>query len=257
MKSDNFFISYPLQNINSKNVITTPFKINIRTNDGLIEKKCAELFPDLMVASQYTQEQLFKLQQMKAIIKKAFNKNDIESVHKLFYDGRYLYPLPFPNKLSAITLTSYDCKMWTNNEPRLELEGYVTLDLNELFKYYYENKLIKVIHNKKLIRQEISLVFAKPLPLLFVYERASDCQNKILANIIKMCQDANSFLFKDLMRITKNERLKDLTKDISWQNNYTIKIAMNDLSQNIINKLKDNSGKIAFGYLLYQALKKK
>lgn len=255
MKYDNLYISYPLQNINSKNIITTPFRINIRTSDGLIEKKCQELFPDLMTASFYDAKQLIRLQQMKTIIKNALLKNDLEQILKIFYDGKYLYPLNPGNKFVKLELTSYDCKVWTNNEPRLELAGNIIIDLEGILKHYYDTKLIKIVHNKKLLKQNISLIFAKPFPLLLVYEKSSDCYNKVLELIKKWINDKNCFFNKDLVKLTKNQRFNDLTKQVTWINNFTIDIAMNDLSENIINKLKNNKGKIAFGYLLYKSLK--
>lgn len=256
MKSENFFIIYPLQSVDLKNNVKTPFKITVRTNDGLIERKCKELFPDLMVASFYNQDQLIRLQQMKRFIKTAFLKRDEKALHELFYKDKYLYPLKFEKPLSKITLTDFDCKLWTNNEPRLEIQGYITININDVFQRMYETSIIKIKHNKKLIRQEIVLTLEKSLPLLLLYERPSDCKNRIVTLIDTLLKDKNSYLYKDLIKLVKNAYFGDLTKEVTWSGLMTITIGMNDLSENIINKLKNNKGKIAFGYLLYKSLKK-
>lgn len=255
MKSENLFISYPLQSIDSKNVVKTPFKITVRTDE--IENKCKELFPDLMVATIYNQDQLIRLQQMKRFIKNALKKKDLDDIHQLFYTGRYLYPLPAQKPISQLTLTDYDCKIWTNNEPRLELTGYITVGMNEIFKYFYDSKIIKIKYNKKLIKQEIQLFFSKSLPLMIIYERSMEFKSKIIELIKKMLLDKNSYLFKDMANYIKNPHFIDLTKEVTWFGLETISISMNDFSENIINKLKNNKGKIAFGYLLYKSLKNK
>ena len=257
MKSENFFISYPLQSFNSNGTVTTPFKITVRTDDRAIEKKCAEEYPDLMFAAQYNQDQLFRLQKMKAFIRKSLTNKHIEEIHGLFYSGKYLYPLPFPKPISTISITGFDCKIWTNNEPRLELQGTITVSILEVLKYYYDNKIIKIQHNKKLIKNEILLFWSKPLPLLLIFDRATECRTRMMELIKKYLQDKNSAFSKDLVVLTKNPRIHELTKELSWMSNDVLKIAMNDLSENIINKLKNNKGKIAFGYLLYQATKSK
>jgi hypothetical protein len=255
MITENLFISYPLQSIDYKNVVKTPFKITVRT--GELENKCKEQFPDLMTATIYNQDQLIRLQQMKRFIKASLKKKDLDNIHTLFYTGRYLYPLSAQKFISQLTLTDYDCKIWTNNEPRLELSGYITVSMDDIFKYFYDSKIIKLKHNKKLIKQEIQLFFSKSLPLMIIYERSTEFKSKIIELIKKLLADKNSYLFKDLAHYIKNPHFIDLTKEITWFGLETINISMNDLSENIINKLKNNKGKLAFGYLLYKSLKNK
>jgi hypothetical protein len=257
MKSENFFIAYPLQLFSANGTVTTPFKITVRTDDLALEKKCAAEFPDLMFMAQYNQDQLFRLQKMKRLIQSSLSQSYINQVHELFYTGKYLYPIPFDKKISNIKITGYDCKMWTNSEPRLELEGTITISIPDVWRFYYESGIIKVQHNKKLVRNEILMFFSKPLPLLLVYDRATELKNRMLELIKKDLKDKGSKISKDFSTLTKNPRLNELTKEVAWMSLDVIKVAMNDLSENILNKMKNNKGKIAFGYLLYQALKTK
>ena len=233
MKTANFNIEFA-QLIIKGNKISFPFSIVMQTKDNAIEKHCIKTWPQLM-HDDYILTPNDKGEKMKMVsyIKKTLlnQSNDMDLIHKFFYDRRWMNPIPFNKKITSITLNKFECKLWSNPEiPYLELKGWITIDLEKLLDGYLRANFITIKQNNKFIRESILIKFTRSLPLLLTYIESVQIKNLILQYFITNTNKQNTFFIKKIEKLTKLTKLHTFRKKIfKWKNNTEIILEINDL----------------------------
>jgi hypothetical protein len=251
-----FTINFHTQS-NKKNKLSTNFKIVFQTSNNNIEKYCQETWPYLIEHKQYSLDQLKELQQMKRYIKKNISQNDINYVHKYFYDKSFFDNIRITNKFTSIEITNYDCKMWTDNIPYIELEGIITLDLDKLFGYYIRKDYYKLImpYKQKLINIEFDIFFSKSFPLYATFRNNTLIKKIFLDYIYKELNNKNNRkLLKDIEKTLKISKIYEYKKQVKWKGK-NIHVNINDITKLLKLKAKKNFLPMAGGYILYKKLR--
>jgi hypothetical protein len=251
-----FNIAFQLQNI-KKGIVSIPFDIVFRTNNQSIEQYCAKNFKDVLREYAYSIEQNKILLEMKRYIKRTISNKDIESIHRYFYDKRWMEPILFIDKITNIELTDYDCKFWTDpNIPFLEIKGIIYFDLYKMLELYFKKKFININKQRRIIKEEVEYVFMKSLPLFLTYQQTGTMKAELLKIFIELI-NKRSYISDQLEKILKIKKISDYKKEITWKDNKTISVYINDLIKLLSLRASQNIIPLtATGYISYKLIKK-
>lgn len=261
MKSvKDFSIQFHTQLVKN-NLITTDFKIVYQTENKMIEKYCMENYPDLMVYSQYTIEQLKRLQYMKSYIKKNLLKTDIQTIENYFYEKHWFDPYKISDGITNIKLINYDCKTWTEPDiPYLEIEGEVTMDLKKMLILCFNKNYVQYIKQKsRVLSESLSFKFIRPFPMYMTFRGGQEAKREILSMITK---NVNNIVIGDKIRprVESLLKIKDIhkyKKTLSWKYQDEILLEINDAVGLLKKTAKDNIIPLTAGYFLYKDLKRR
>jgi len=252
-----FNIAFQLQNIKNE-IVSVPFDIVFRTNTKEIELYCAKNFKEVLTSYIYSIEQNKKLLEMRRYIKKTISNSDIESIHRYFYDKKWMEPIEFFSKVTDITLTDYDCKFWTDPKiPFLQIKGIITFDLSKMLELYYNKKFIKINKQNRIIKEELEFVFIKSLPLFLTYSQTTTMRAMLLDIFIKLTNKSGSYINKEIEKLLNIQNIDRYKKEISWKDNKTIRVYINDIIQLLSLRASQNIIPLTVaGYISYRFIKK-
>lgn len=245
-------ISFPLTSI-EKNVITVPFKIIYQTHSKALESKIADKYPDLITMAGYNAEQLKRLLVMKKEIQNGLTPADVDEIHNVFYEKYFLDPIQKTDNVTKIKLTAFDCKMWTDEEPYLEINGEISADIDEMFQKLYTRKKIIVKKDVKSFKQTVMLKLISHLPLIYIFDKPTFLFSFFFNNIFLKSIDKRGTFWNTKMRSQfKVKNFEKAEKSFEFIGFNQIKIKILDFGTNLMNKISNN--KLETGVLAMMAL---
>lgn len=246
-----------------KNILAIQFSIAIQSNNKELESYCLEKYPDLMIASEYSMEQLKRLYEMKRYIKSKVNSSSLYSdgIRNYYHANHWIDPLDEKDGIEKLEFTDFDCKKWNDVEgiPHIEIDGKILIDLEKTFNTYLKKKFIQLSLETGLFKRDIAIKFSKPFPLILMYSLASTFNNWKDAYIKQqISQPLNKvgMLGKEIAKLADMDKFHQVQKTINQFDSKTIKIEINEFSKLVEKKIKDNpfASIIAAG-LIYKKVK--
>lgn len=263
---DNLYLEYKQQDFNisfhdqkyvntaREKSVTTKFKIIFQTTSKNIEKYCLKNYPTLLTHKQYSADEIKQFIEMRKYIENNLNQSDKDYIHKYFFDRGWFGPFKFnKTKISNIKLEDYDVKMWADEIPYLEIDGIITIDIKQMVKEYISNKYIKFEepYKQNITSKEINVKFSKQFPLLITFRGGLNFKNiliKMIEDFIK--SNRKNFIKEGIEKKLGIDKIHEYKMDITWNQNDSIKVLINDSIKLLKLKAKKNIIPLTFGYFM-------
>jgi hypothetical protein len=267
MKKNNIYLEYKQQDFNisfhnqsfsdtlSNKSISTKFKIIFQTTSKTIENYCMTNYPTLLTHKQYSADEIRQFIEMRNYISRSLTNADKDYVHKYFFDRGWLEPFKFNrSKFTSIVFDDYDAKMWADTSaPYLEIDGTITLDINKMLNEYISSRFIKyeTPRSQKITSKEILIRFDKNFPLIITYRGGLTFKNILLKMVTDIIKSNRKSIIKDeVEKQLKLDKIHEYKMDITWNQDNSIKVLINDSIKLLKLKAKKNIVPLTLGYFM-------
>lgn len=238
-------------------IVRTPFNIVIRDTNSYVEDECYKRWPELMVAREYSMEDLKNLQLMKSYINSKLNARDKFNILSYFYEKGYMHPYRSSHvkDFAWVKIEDVDCKLW-NDKPHLELKCNLYFDFEQYIKQLNVDNHFRFEFDKMFTERQVQIYFKEPMPLILYYSNKFQTDQMIKTFFNYEVNIGVGSIF--------NQRLEDKLQLMQlWKYNKivefserTVKVTITGVSQGMIEKIWKHKGKIAFGTLFLAARQK-
>lgn len=249
-----FRIQFPLQKFYENNIISTPFTLSFQDSPSRIEVKMAEKYPELLTATSFD-ERLAKLfYQMQADIKKEMTHADKRSIESYFYKKRWFEPFfNFYERFIYFELKDFKLLIW-KERPALRANGIIHIDFGRMFSEYYKSYIF-VNGKKEFLKENFRITFTRRFPTLLTYFKETEFKDLVLKTIsIDLNTLTNrrvSFIPNSLpwtkLLVKQLGRVEKYSKIVEWVSPTTIQVKITDWFAKLVDKAKQNPGKILVG----------
>lgn len=258
---DIYFNTAIVNNSKKKKTLEVKFKIVFQTGSTVIEKYCKQNYETLLTHKQYSTDEKTKLFEMKKYIKDNLNVNDLNYIHKYFFDKGWFNPFKFNKNFIKIDITDTDAKMWTDKElPYLEIDGLLTLDLKKMFDEYmlYNFHKFEFDIKQPITSRTIKFKFARSLPLFLTYKINPQIYS-IFVNIFEsyIKSKSKNIIKNEIEKLLKISNIETYKMNINWKFSDTIEVNINDTIKLLKLKAKESFLPTVGGFVLYDMLRKK
>lgn len=235
-------------------IVRTPFTIVIRDTNKKIEQTCAEKWPQLMTAREYSMEDLKNLQLMKSYINANITARDRFNILSYFYEKGFMYPYRLPNikDFAWVKVEEVDCKLW-NDKPHLELRCQLYFDFEQYIIQLDKDNHFRFQYDRMFTEREIQIIFKEPLPIILYYTNKTQTDQMIQAFFNYQFNVGEGSIFNRKFEEKLGiQRLWEFDKTVEFRERI-VTARLSEVSQTIIEKLWKHKGKIAFGALFLAA----
>lgn len=251
-------ISFPLTTI-EKNIISVPFKIIYQTPSKALELKIAQKYPDLVTLAAYNPEQLKRLLVMKKEIQKGITSSEVNEIHNIFYEKYFMDPFQMQDDISTIKLTAFDCKMWTDELPYLELNGVISADIDLMFRKLLSKRKLIIKKDIKSFKQTVIFKLTSHLPLIYIFDKPTFLFSFFFHEIfLKTLDKPGTFWNKTVRKQFKIKKFEKADKQIELFGFNQIRIKILNFASNLANKISKNKLEAGvLGFMVYGHLRNK
>ncbi len=249
-----FRIQFPLQKFYENEIISTPFTMSVQSLNSQFEIKMPKKYPELLTATFYDDRLLKMFYEMQAEVRKQLTAEDRLSIESYFYKKMWFNPfVNFRERFIYFEHLDYKLITW-REKPALRINGIIHIDFKRMLREYYSNYIFTNT-KKQFLKENFRITFNRRFPTILTYMKEVELRDMIVKIIStdlaslekkKLVVIPNNLIWTQLL-VNRLGRVEKYSKVVEWINPTTLQVKIADYFSKLIDKVKQNSGKIIVG----------